>query len=262
MQAVRRSSSPLRGAATWPDGRLCASARYVIIAPTRGSNLLSRCRHDRQRDTGHHRPYEGQQLRRLRGERPRGLLVIIAPTRGSNAGASPTATGPSGVIIAPTRGSNVDEQIGGLGATVVIIAPTRGSNSRMPPTWFVYAGGHHRPYEGQQRELERAGVGVERGHHRPYEGQQPMQNRPDSRSATRHHRPYEGQQQRRTDLAQDRPRPVIIAPTRGSNTLCSSSGLVPTALSSSPLRGAATSARGRCLLERQGSSSPLRGAAT
>src|ERR1700728_4222531 len=81
-QHIRRSSSPLRGAATLlaaPDGlvrrfviiaptrgsnrrssRLTSAHTQVIIAPTRGSNTSRRTRWPGT-PICHHRPYEGQQ---------------------------------------------------------------------------------------------------------------------------------------------------------------------------------------------------------
>ena len=79
-------------------------------------------------------------------------------------------------------------------------------------------GGHHRPYEGQQHHRERRMRGRHGGHHRP----------------------YEGQQRALAAGGRARRRPVIIAPTRGSNLKNKSLQATMVAGSSSPLRGAAT----------------------
>ena len=86
-------------------GNLTGSNELVIIAPTRGRNVVEAC--DACTCTpSDHRPYEGSQLverRRLQ------LLdqVIIAPTRGRNLNRWKVWQKYVRVIIAPTRGRNV-----------------------------------------------------------------------------------------------------------------------------------------------------------
>ena len=146
----RRSSSPLRGAATSPsvphqaraarhhrpyegqqpiEGLASAEDAESHHRPYEGQQPehdLPAVRHQR---AGHHRPYEGQQ-RAVAAAGGAGGPGSSSPLRGAatrDGSGSPLIVLVM-VIIAPTRGSNVRMVEGREPGDLVIIAPTRGSN--------------------------------------------------------------------------------------------------------------------------------------
>ena len=128
--STTRSSSPLRGAATAVDGPAGDRGPPVIIAPTRGSNMIELVCQQAIAD------------------------VIIAPTRGSNAcasrlarctarsssplrgaatpAASPACPTPGPVIIAPTRSSNLSGTPYTFNCPAGSSSPLRGAATRRP----------------------------------------------------------------------------------------------------------------------------------
>ncbi len=128
--STTRSSSPLRGAATAVDGPAGDRGPPVIIAPTRGSNMIELVCQQAIAD------------------------VIIAPTRGSNAcasrlarctarsssplrgaatpAASPACPAPGPVIIAPTRSSNLSGTPYTFNCPAGSSSPLRGAATRRP----------------------------------------------------------------------------------------------------------------------------------
>ena len=148
---------------------------------------------------GHHRPYEGQQPwhRPLRDVSPR--AVSSSPLRGAATGGSCPWRPSRPRSSSPLRGAATG---------------SRTVRSRSSPP------GHHRPYEGQQREV--GGVGIEAG----TVSSSPLRGAATSwkgagwcRRACRSSSPLRGAATSRTGVAAPVRGTVIIAPTRGSNTV-------------------------------------------
>ena len=186
--------APTRGSNLLTGHPAAAAGAEVIIAPTRGSNLMAHAHWILP--CCHHRPYEGQQQRGLVSCR-QAAGVIIAPTRGSNTSDAlmlawslvPSSSPLRGAATAP---SGCARPVSSL----VIIAPTRGSNSsgwsaRLNAALVIIA-----PTRGSNRfvgpTMNREIIWVIIA---PTRGSNLDGNPGAAMQLWGHHRPYEGQQQ-------------------------------------------------------------------
>ncbi len=148
----------------------------------------------------------------------RSVTRSSSPLRGAATGARRRSPRPRGrVIIAPTRGSNPIHVSMLNWRDSVIIAPTRGSNSHSADCAVMRRSGHHRPYEGQQRQPRGGRLGDPLQSSSPLRGAATCRCSRRSRWRSRSSSPLRGAATGGCARPARRAAAVIIAPTRGSN---------------------------------------------
>src|ERR1039457_2413458 len=237
-----------------------SSGSPVIIAPTRGSNLIwLDCKGLSFRSSS---PLRGAATNTRAPPAGGRSGVIIAPTRGSNRSRTSQPSVRAGVIIAPTRGSNWGIDHASSGRSRLIIAPAGASNARATSHSLRASGPVIiAPTRGSNRQSSRSSKPCAESSS-PLRGAATRTLGGVPRAEAASSSPLRGAATcPRCCPAGAARAAVIIAPTRGSNTQTGAANAYG-APSSSPLRGAATQPSVRSRGSWPRSSSPLRGAAT